>query len=401
MRLFLPHRTPMTASRLATRHSEVVQRIVSMRPVRARPSRDGFLGMARGFLRPFLKVAKCALLAVVMAPVAAAQETPVDPVTGMAIPMLPGQFYVKSPSGCWMITDEGLLFDQDHQQFIGSCTFGVVNGPGLLAPIQNSFHPAPLQPYDYRPFRAEFGDVPGFERPGYDSSSSWDVYAPRTSTHSSLEMLEFYRRTIEHTSDLLQPKAEEAREQLVKYKGWKNRTQTEQTVEVLKTRCPSWNYQRNRHLSRAEMQEEVTQHGFVPKEDVPRVVDFCWKQLARLQSESGGRQMKFDNLAFGYYFVAATFTSYDTWSANGRDRLGERRLQVTQGCPDLGTLTGCERVWQAMLAPFITLFDDLKRQEVALTEQHRAEQKQRFAPLAQAWRTKILAATGAAPAGSN
>lgn len=341
----------------------------------------------------FVRAALCALVALGAAgPAATAQETPVDPVTGMAIPMLPGQFYVKSPSGCWMITDEALSYGLNAYQFTGSCTFGVVNGLGLRGPIQNEFHPQPVASHEQIPFRAYLGEVPGFW-------SQWDIYAPRTSTHPMLETMNLNHRTIEPSSPILQPKAEDTAQSMTLYISWKDRVQTVQDMQIRKQICPSQSYY-NRYLSRREMQEQIAYDGSLPKAEQPRLVEFCWKQLTRLQRESGGR-LTFQDLSYGFYYSAATYTSYYTIAVDGRQQIGQKLLQNTKSCPDLATLTGCEPVWQPMLAPFVARFDDLKKQEAALMVQHRAEQEQRFAPLAKAWRDKVLTATGGAPAKNN
>jgi len=327
--------------------------------------------------------------------VLAQQAVPVDPLTGMQIPVLPGQFYVKSPRGCWMITDEALRYALKSYQFIGSCKFGVVDGPGLQTRIQDPSHPQPLNSWDYRPIRAKLGEL----RLGYPPKS--DLYAPLTSTHDALEIMTL-QRTLDPASKLFEHKYEEAGEVLVTYEAWKNRVQTLQSLQIHKNLCPSLGYDGRSYLSKGDLQYRMKDTMWATKDQFDKIVDFCWGEMARLKKESGGKQLTFENLDYGYYFLTWLVTDHYTFAADGSDTIAQQRSGVSDFCPSPGTLTGCESVWQGMLAPFVSKFQTLKPQESALWAQHRAEQKARFAPLAAAWRAKIeaLNATPSKPVGA-
>jgi hypothetical protein len=283
-----------------------------------------------------------------------------------------------------MITDDFSFANwANYNQFQGPCRFGVIHGPGMIVDRKTG-RVEDNEPVEW----AELGEL----TPSL-SGGSW-LYAVRTSSHDLLETMSL-KRTIKPTSDLFQRRGSDGVEILVNYSAYEHGRQTALDLNVHRAPCPAYS-----GLTKASLRENIASGRNLTGAALSAATDFCMDQIARLRKAFGESVDNFKNVDFGFYYLVRLRTSVVRWESNG-NATSEGETYDVRLCPDLTSLTGCDAVWQEMLAPFIAKFDQLKPQEAALLAQNRAERRQRFAPLARAWRNRILAAIGGAPAQGN
>lgn len=344
-------------------------------PRRRHPTRPTAIPLAR----IAASLAAAASLLCTASAATAQNSVPLDRVTGQAIPVLPGQFHTRMPSGCWMITDEPFANWANYYQFVGACTFGVINGPGMIVDRKTA------SVEDREPVVwAELGELTP------DPFSGSRLYAARTSSHDLLETMSL-KRAIDPTNELFERRGSVEGERLVNHTAYHHGRQTDQELYVQRAPCPAYSGMTNE----ARLQESIASSWHLTGKALSAATDFCRGEMAKLRKAYGESVEDFKNVDFGFYYLVRLKTSVVRWEPDG-DATSEGETYDARLCPDLTSLTGCEVVWQQMLAPFIAKFDQLKPQEAALLAQHRAERRQRFAPLARAWRNRILEATGGA-----
>jgi len=330
-----------------------------------------------GRFRPFWLFAFAALLAADIPSPSQAQVEHNDSVTGLEIPLLPGQWFLRFRNGCGTIADIRANFQVEIQDYswIGSCKFGVIDGPGLLV-HQNQYMTEP----QYEPITAELG----YFRPRMESNA---VFLPRTSARNEWEQLTINRdpRTW-NEGKLYEPIGREEVMNLALYSHQTLASGTDEYVHIIKRVCLAGG---SNGATRNYGVESDMRGG--KGAEISRVKAFCTDQTNRLYSRYGhGGDVFFTDEDYGFYYIVYLMTNTTDY-ATGR----QRQQLTTKLCPGLNTLDGCEQLWQPALAPYLAKFDEMKAQEEAAFTRRSAEARQRFAPLRAAWVARIRAAIGA------
>jgi hypothetical protein len=339
------------------------------------------------------RLAVIALLALSLPALSEAQVAqPVDPVSGLAIPLLPGQFFSRTKNGCGVISD---LRPDDYSKhrWIGNCRYGVIDGHGFLLLERDNYSrevDAELgyfKPYEFEEWRPEkFG---------------WKIFVPRT-TSGPWQAINIYDRTIDNEEKLFNPTVATATVRLVQYQFSAGHDRTEEELWVNKHSCPpdpEWGKPWTERDVRSSFGPENKFNDYTfSVDDISRLTDFCFAALQRLRRE---RMRSFENVAYGHYHFISVDRTVVTRSPDGQTVLASRRSRTPSLCPDLSTPVGCEPVWQPLLANYVAKYDELKSREAALRAARLTEARRRFAPFAAAWRNRILAITGATPVRSD
>lgn len=135
-----------------------------------------------------------------------------------------------------------------------------------------------------------------------------------------------------------------------------------------------------------------------------RVVPICTAAWNRLRAEgrapasfSFSSGLPFDAVDYGYYFVVylehtvAPLAGQSQPAANPSAPEPPRYTDIAL-CPQITALAGCEPVWQALLAPFISRRDALKAIGPGLQAEAEADRTRRFHSLVAAEKTRLMAA---------
>jgi hypothetical protein len=333
-----------------------------------------------GFLRPY-GIALTATLALLIPAPSSAQQAPIDPVSGLAIPLLPGQVFEQVKKGCWVIDNE-TSFAYLKTRWIGACRYGVIDGPGLLV------YPG----YDGKPeTHVQVNSHLGQILSNSILTDYW-VFIPRTADHPLWEELRIVRRNLDGQRDMSNPSIPAATVVFVTKNTRDNAFQhVREELTLQKKSCPADSVN-SRDIQKYFSPESFNSDGFSEK-DISRLTEFCLGAVKRLRGDAWAfGSESFDNVDYGHYHFASLKRQVERLRHDGQVQGTAGAVILTNTpslCPDLSTPVGCEAVWQRLLAPYEAEFAQLKPKEAAAEAARRADTERRFAPHKQAWRAKI------------
>lgn len=328
------------------------------------------------FLRPY-RIALTATLALLIPAPSSAQQAPIDPVSGLAIPLLPGQTFEQLKKDCWII-DNDRSYAYLKTRWIGACRYGVIDGPGMLV-----FPAYEGSPERYANVRAHLGQI-------LSNSSFTDywVFISRTADHPLWEELRIVRRNLDGQRDMLNPNTPAATVVFVTKNTRDNAFRhVREELTLQKKSCPADSVN-SRDIQKYFSRESFNSDGF-SENDISRLTEFCLGAVKRLSGDAWAfGNESFDNVDYGHYHFASVTRQVERLRHDGQAQGAAGAVSLTNTpslCPDLSTPVGCEAVWQRLLAPYEAKFAQLKPQEAAAEAARRADTERRFAPLRQAW----------------
>lgn len=291
----------------------------------------------------------------------------VDPVSGLPIPVLPGQFVLKTQTGCLVIADAPFDYMTNYR-WDGPCRLGVVQDVGVWR-WDNKFV-VDRHENGYRPW-AEGGEN--------------GVDLRRTATQD-WEHLAILARDV-RDPEFDRPRGTFHDKKMVEYKTVRNGHFIQKTMLFRRTSCAIADETGYRAKDLASF---VMRRFNFTRSEAQRIASYCKDSLKRLYGDN------FDELPFGFFYHAAVHDIDQViLPQNGgeiaTEYVGQRHSRL---CPDLTSPYNCEATWQPMLAEFVAQYDRMKAEEPERTAQARKEMQERFAPLRAAWAKKAVALAG-------
>lgn len=304
-------------------------------------------------------------LAVATPPVAQAQtQAPVDPVSGHPIPVLPGQFVLRTQTGCVVIADAPFA-SMANFRWNGPCRYGVVHGAGVWQ-WDNKQSIDALE-YGYRKFSKGDDNEVELRRTG---SQDWE--------HLTILARDVRDPEFEIPRGTFHDKV------MVEYKTVHDGHFIQRSMLFRRTSCGQGD--ETGDIPKDIAAFVMKRYNFT-KEEAQNIDKYCRASLKRLYDGH------FDNYNFGFYYHASVNETDqliipDDGGSIASQYKGARHSRL---CANLTSPNGCEAAWQPMLAEFVSRFDQMKAEEPARTAQARAEMRERFAPLKVAWARKAAA----------
>ena len=320
------------------------------------------LGAALG-LAKLRHLVLLAFLTLAPLPMVQAQITPPsDPVSGLPIPLLPGQFLLRTQGNCFVIADAPLA-EMTNYRWNGACRFGVVQGIGTW----------------YWANRRAIGTYENGYR-SFTGGGDKGVDLRRTATQDWEHLVILSRDVRDPEFDIPRGTFHDLR--MVEYSTVRNGHFIQRMMLFRRTSCAigdETGYQPKKLAAFVMRRFNFT------KAEAQKIEKYCKASLKQLVGSD------FSDLPFGYFFHAAVHevdqlvlpedggTIATQFTATRNSRL----------CANFTSPYGCEATWQPMLAQFTAQFDRMKAEEPARTARAREEARQRFAPLKAAWARKV------------
>lgn len=299
---------------------------------------------------------------------------PVDPFTGMRIPLAPNEVMLPLKNGCNLITRAG-GYDAagvGTMKWFGACRFGLAHGRGYLA------SDADKSPNGLSPTTMRWGHIFSV-RPAF-KINEYDVVQVETNMLSETLFLKERIPVMKSGGlGLFTRNGEFEMGNLVMLSRWDDKTRTYETLDVKKATCPIF-------LTNP-MEKELARETIPPLSaaQIRLLAPHCNAALARLKAEGrvSGRVTDwpltpYADVDYGYYVVFYR-------SAHG----GYEDVTL---CTTPASAEGCEAALRAMIAPYQARRDAMRVEGPVVAAAAAAELQRRFEPLEAARRQKIQAA---------
>lgn len=344
---------------------------------------------------------------VAAAPALAQETAPVDPVSGLRLPLLPGEVVFRLRGGCGAVVPPDQVevtkkAGLDKTTWYGACKFGLVDGQGYFF-TEGLDYRAIGWTTPYQAANAHLGRILAASTSGDKDSARLSV-SLGGGVGESVSAVEglvpppgSFRERMESFASVLERNGKFGTLILAsRYRTVSGRTDSDY-LRIDKAACPL--------VEPAKIASSVATVGAgVPLNaaQIKAVVSFCTVAINRLKQEgrvSGNSAwwdfQAFEKVDYGYFFVIFVDRDARMTAADNTVTLIEippkQRYSDVTLCPQLASLASCEPVWRALQQPYIQ-----RRQEVRelISSAERAaimERERRFAPLNAALKQKIMA----------
>lgn len=299
---------------------------------------------------------------------------PVDPFTGMRIPLAPNEVMLPLKNGCNLITRAGgyEAAGVGTMKWFGACRFGLAHGLGYLASN------ADKSPNELSPTNMRWGHIilvkPAFK------SNEYDVVQVETNMLSETIFLKERIPVMKSGGlGLFTRNGEFDISNLVMLSRWDDTGRAYETLDVKKNVCPLFSVD--------SIEKELARETTPPLSaaQIRLLASLCNTALARLKAEgrvsgrvTGWPLTPYADVDYGYYLLFYR-------SAHG----GYEDVTL---CTTPASAEGCEAALRAMIAPYQARRDAMRVEGPVVAAAAAAELQRRFEPLEAARRQKIQAA---------
>ena len=347
-------------------------------------------------------IAGLALVGALPANAQDAGSGPIDPGTGMRLPLLPGERLVPFKNGCNVVMDayDNPALDKYYGEslWLGACRFGLADGPGYYISESTNVPRKAIQ------VRYRFGQGPLSARAIRDAEVlAWKPGSVFT-TSGSINVTSTIKRN-EYMKDmpsLLDNTSTYAVNIVAADREKDDAREVTKTLWIRRENCPWLLFSDTmaKKLSTISMDAPLT------PAQVRLLTPFCQAAFDRAKAEGrlNGDPMTWNNPfeknTYGYFFVVLNERGL---SVNQGDRnqyvyqqipASNRYSDVTL-CPALTSLASCEPVWKALQAPYRARLEEVRAKLEQQARAADADRERRFAPLVAAWREKVGAQAAA------
>lgn len=276
-----------------------------------------------------------------------AWRPPIEPLTGLPLPLLEGEWLGQFEEGCRVVYDVRVPKDTNTKGvWHGACRFGLIDGPGFL------LMKMPDSTSQFFPFTARLGR--------FEIDRSLNTHVPRSEANDTAWFIKF------HESPQAAHMAEQAENQRVlgasatnPSRSWsavlgsfRRTSDKEDVIEGIRVGqglCPVT-------LSGQRTEERLAPNGVVG-EQAKKLVPYCQNALIRLQRE--GRMYEdrpfepgaFNEVDYGHYAYVEAYRVTNTPTG---------MVYSTEGkvlCPELHDVGSCEAIWRPFVQPYLAIRD--------------------------------------------
>jgi hypothetical protein len=347
-----------------------------------------------------------AALALAPATAPAQQANPVDPVSGLPIPLLPGEMAFRFKNGCSVIAAPEQVEATrkaggvSKTSWYGACKFGLADGPGYLFTEGTDYKAIGLKS-PYQAATAHFGLFGSVgKRAGDDTDYAIDRSADGAS--ESVDAKDglvpppgSFREKLETFASVLERNGKFGDLILASHTRTTGARSDSDYLRIQKIACPS--------TGSSKIEKSLASVGAgVPLSaaQIKTLVPFCKLAVARLKQEGRVSEwwdyfQAFEKVDYGYFFLLVVERDARMTAADGTvtyiELPPEQKYSGVTLCPQPGDLASCEPLWRAMQQPYIQRRTEIREQarqaEIAAT----LDRERRFAPLDAVLKQKIAA----------
>ena len=323
--------------------------------------------------------------AVAMVAPASAQTAPIEPVTGLPIPLLSYEIIVNFKNGCSAIVpNDSSAPYYSSTNWYGGCRASLADGAGYIyydiKDVPKAFTPTtfrwghPMPPAS--PGTADYVRLP--RGPGRDAAETISLGDPNVPEKYSTGQLT-------DRNGAFVPAVIASR-----YLDGDTR-QDAVLLRMMKNPCPSI-YKVEKELTMPTVNVALT------SAQQQKLLPICQAAIARLRAEGVVKGERvywpsdpFSKVDYGYYFIVYEERSVSPRQGNSYGASTNDTVSNATLCPNPTTLVGCEVVWRKMMAPLVARRDAIVSGWAATQAADAADLERRFAPIDAAFKRTIAA----------
>ncbi len=332
---------------------------------------------------------------------AASTAAATDPLTGLPIPLMPGEHYASVEGGCGYVSASPIPADyKPSHRWSGDCRLGLIHGPGHFTNIGpgDAVNRAPMRAIAYMglamivPKRDHSFVGP---TPGRDYSERlylWDIAMPSRVNRAALP-----------ADDVWAANGRSSQKNVATYQRHGNLAEMHPYIsrqfDVKKNSCPTNPVQLEGLRYRIDIRGQLHDgsYGDLQKGNAQdkRIFDHCQREIAALLGPKRilerGQKLDFARINRGYYFSVSTqvmtCTRDPSYRCSDVKTVRDNRL-----CPTLTDPVSCEPLIAEMLAPFEADYARLQQLASDYNAAELAKRQAFYAPYLNDWRARVRAA---------
>jgi hypothetical protein len=280
---------------------------------------------------------------------------PIEPITGLPLPLLEGDRLVRLKDGCQLILDESAAAHSGpelaEQRWLGACRFGLVHGPGFMA-SKSGTSPSVVHMRFGR--RSRQPDDPDFFAKGKLRDTQWwfhifetpDQARAWTQSHGGGLLPESILGDLSWSTDVAHIRRAGSTEA------------PDETLVIWIDHEPCL-----RGGGRKSIAQSFVELLKMSPANADRVAPFCQAAFARLQRErpdliSDYEWEPYRTLDWGYYHQVRIMRFKGASVETGKP--DQEEIVV---CPSPGDSSSCKQVWAPVIAPYLQIREAERKRE--------------------------------------